>query len=201
MAISRAAVVGTVITVVVLGGTFGVVCLREKHAREPFDADSYIADGMKDAPKQARGAELSSIEATFVTPDGRVHTEHRGRLFMTWVAPSKVEATAPVMPGAPRSAGGGCTDVTLSVSLAGDSDGVSLRDHMDSSHDTECWKNTAPGKLHCTIADVWKRAIEARAPNPAMATIKLETTADSRRVWHFTIPGHRFSAEFHDDCH
>jgi hypothetical protein len=210
MAVHRGAVIMGLAGALLAGGLVGIVCYREKRAREPFDADKYLASGMVDAKAEARNVRLASIEASFVSPDGRVHTEHGGSLSIFWVG-SGDDATAPAVPGAPHRAGKSCTDVFLNVHLYEDSDGVSLRDSIDSNRNVGCWKVTAPGSPNCTIAGIWKRAIAKGAPNPGFATIKLETTRAKsivKRTWQFRIvdrvtdgPDRTiFSADFADDC-
>ena len=185
---------------------FAIHC-KEQRAREPFDADKYLASGMKEAT--GHGAELQSIEVTYLTPDARVHTEYGGKLTISWVARGANPDEKAPMPGAPRKGGGDrCTDYWLNVELESDSDSTYLDDDMNMAGDRSCWQKTAPGPLFCTFKALWARAIAAGAPNPGLATIKLETRDDKTRRWTFTIVDNvqdgpkqtLFAAEYADDC-
>ena len=192
-------------------GTFVVFMLavhcHESSVREPFDADKHLASGMKEAA--GKGAELASIEATYVTPDARVHTEYGGKLRVSWVASGQGADEKATMPGAPRKGGGTrCTDYWLDVHVEHDPDGVYFEDDMNVVGDRDCYTKTAPGPLFCSIKAIWDRAIAAGAPNPALATITLETSSERTRTWKLTIidnveNGPRktlFAGEYPDNC-
>jgi len=197
---------GAGIVGVVAAILLGIRC-HEKNVREPFDADGYLVSGMKEALDH--GAELASLEASYVTPDARVHTEYGGTLRISWVAVDRDANETAVMPGAPRKGGGAkCSDYWMNVHVDEGGDVASLDDDMSVNHNMSCWRRTAPGPLFCTIKAIWDRAIAAGAPNPALATIKLETREDKTRRWTLTIVdnvenGPRktlFSGEYPDDC-
>lgn len=197
--------------VVAIGGSLAAFMLamrcRENRLKEPFDADQHLASGMKEAA--GHGAELESLEATYVTPEARVYTEYGGRLRVSWVAVDHDPDEKAVMPGAPRKGGEArCSDYWIDVHVEHDPDGAQFDDDMSVNHNMSCWKRTAPGPLFCTIKAIWARAIAAGAPNPGLATIKLETQQDKTRRWSFTIVDNvqngpkktLFSAEYPDDC-
>ncbi|MEO8701985.1 MAG: hypothetical protein ABI867_18210 [Kofleriaceae bacterium] len=213
MAISKVAVFSVLGCVAFIAGMLGIVQCLEKKAKEPFDADHYLAIGMVDSLSQGKNVQLASIEITFVTPDGKVHTEHGGRLRMFFEGDGG-PLTKPEMPGAPGRGNNTCDRISLDVYLDGD-EIQTLHDSFSTNQNMGCHENpTVPGRLRCSVAHLWKRAIAEGAPNPAYATITLVTTKaqppeePSQRVWTFEIVDNStsgpdktlFSKHYADDC-
>jgi hypothetical protein len=211
VAVSRGAVIWALVGVAAIGGSVAVLKYQDRRAREPFDADRYLASGMADAVREANNVQLRSIEITFVSPDGKVHTEHAGHLRMSWVGDGDAPTEAAI-PGAPHRGSKACTDISLRVMLSSDSDGIVLEDDIRTNRNTGCYGTALAGPLRCTVAKLWQRAIAKGAPNPA--TIRLDTAAaappelPARRIWTFEIvdnvtdgPSKKlFAATFDDDC-
>jgi len=202
------------VTCALVGGFVVWLVRQERKAREPFLADEYIAETVTRAHQAAPDAAVRSVKATFVDPDGRVHTEHDGRLTVTLTAPSRRGAEEPVMLGAPHQGGGaGCLEMDEDVDLVID-EGASLSHDFHTTDATRPCEPSVPGPLHCSIVELWQRAIASGAPHPALADITLAIAGDPEqpktlaRAWTFEIVDRRtdgpnvtvFSKTFADAC-
>ena len=153
-------------------------------AREPFAADAYLARAFTDAAARDAEAQLQRLEITRVDPEG--HTEHDGDLRAVFVTPNvRTDGEAPVMLGAPHRAGGQGHTLAVHVHLYVD-EGASLEYDLDTSTCSSDCGPSAPGRLGCSVTEVWQRAKSRGAPSPALADLELRT-ANGTRTWHFRI--------------
>jgi hypothetical protein len=197
-------------TVAVIAGSIALLECRDRAARKPFLADEYVAEAVARAHEHAADATITKIEATFVDPDGRVHTEHGGELRVTLRAPSQRGGDQPAVLGAPHAGGGsGCLEMDEDVDLYID-EGASLEHRFDTREENGACAAAVTGPLHCTIAEIWARAIANGAPHPALASITLSTETGGApvRTWSFAIIDRRtdgpdvpvFDKTFPDAC-
>ncbi|MCE9574123.1 MAG: hypothetical protein K8W52_13335 [Deltaproteobacteria bacterium] len=195
------------LVVVAIGGGIVWGMRRSSNAREPFAADDYLARAFGDAAARDAQAQLQRLEISRVDPGGRVHTEHDGELRAVFVTPNlRTDGEEPVMLGAPHRAGGQGHTLSVHVHLYED-EGASLEYDVDTSTCSSDCGPSAPGRLGCSVVEVWQRAITRGAPSPALADLELLTTKGTR-TWRFTItdritdgPSREvFATEFPDAC-
>ncbi|HTJ45521.1 MAG TPA: hypothetical protein VL463_25630 [Kofleriaceae bacterium] len=195
---------GVVLTAAIVGLT--MYC--EHRAKQPFLADTYLGTVYDRAREVDPNATFTKVEASYVDPDGRIHTEHGGELRIELHAPHAIGGDQPEVLGAPHAGGGrGCLEVYEDVDLQVD-ESTYLSDDFDHRVENGACDPAPPGPLRCTIVELWQRAIAAGAPHPALATIELEIR-DQARAWHFSIVDRRtdgpdvtvFEKTFADACH
>jgi hypothetical protein len=210
--VSTGTTVGIVIAVLAFFGAAGFYgYVSDKSAAEPFSADAYLGKAITSARGLAADAELISVQADRVTPEGMVDVTQRGGLYLYFRSPSHSGSSqAPKMLGA-KGRGSVCPRIRVSASMRR---GAKAR-HFDfetewDERDSTCGASL-PGKVRCSFPQVWEKAIAKGAPHPALADVELETTAGASgpaAVWHFSIVDRGgngpeksvFGATFADDC-
>lgn len=188
---------------VVAGGIVAFVLLRRPSSRavdDGWDVQLYLADAIADAQHQWSDAELMKITADYVDSRGRAQlTVQDARLSYWFRSPSRAQPPAPParigLPAQPRT-----TPCVLRERIKRQDSSLSSDTQTDS--DPACGESL-PGPLHCTIVQIWQRAIAKGAPPSALAAVTLRTES-GKRVWRVQINDashvHDFRATFDDDC-
>lgn len=216
----------TIIIVCVVLGLFGLFGLynytsdNKQHA--PFSADEYVSRSIAEARSVAPDAEVIGLTAEFVDEAGLVHSTFEvdgyyapgGKLAMMFRSSSHASGGgSPAMLGAPVTGktSENCPFLYVGAGLqGGGSKSLGVESHWK---DNDC-RPSFPAAIRCTISQVWKRAIAAGAPHPALADIVLgPEVGHPVRVWNFEIKDRSsankggydsftvvFSRTFADDC-
>jgi hypothetical protein len=200
-----AGAVAFLIALGVVGAALWRGAVDDQLARTPFDADACLQRSLVAAEKAAGDAELSSLRAGVVDPDGKIHPELRGLLALHLRSPSHGGAPAPI-PGAPRR-GAKCPQLRVSTHIRSGARASRLVDAETSWGDDESCAPSSPAPLKCTIAAIWKRALADGAPKPAYADVRLDTADGGKRVWTLLIKDKSnvlettiFQHDYADDC-
>jgi hypothetical protein len=189
--------------------------LNDKQQHAPFSADDYVARSIVEARTMAADAEVIGLAADYVDEAGLVHSSFEaggryapgGHLAMKFHSPSRVAQaeSAPGMLGAPATGKPAerCPSLRVTTTLEGNRSKQLVV--SGAWRDGDC-RVSFPEPIRCTVVQIWKRAIAAGAPHPALADLDLgPTTSHKARAWSFEIKDRAkgtvvFSKDFPDDC-
>jgi len=204
-------VVGVVAGLLVASGVIVWLVVRKlPQEATAFDADEYIAKAWSAARDEAADAELISVSVRMLTVDGRVDTDHGGRLearFRSPSAPGAAPAEPAILGANTKPSPAGCPVIAVD---AYPYEGRRARrlSFGTTTKAGSCDVRSSRAEVRCKVAEVWQRAIAKGAPQPALADVELvQTAADGAREWRFTITERGehyektvFSAVIPDDC-
>jgi hypothetical protein len=168
----------------------------------------WMAKGLADARGWSNDAELISIEGSFVRPDGVAELQRSGYGWrFGFRSSARADAAAQpapknAIPGAPtptRAVVSGCFQYGVSRGSGRQSNLVRASGQPVRCQDRAAEPGTgtrAPPR--CSVLQVWQRAKQQGAPDPAYAEITASLDDGAWR-WHFRIEGH-VELEFADDC-
>lgn len=171
---------------------------------EPFSADEYLAKSVTEAQGMASDAELLSLEATMVKPDGMVDLKADGGLYVYFRSPSHHDRNGdlkPAIPGGPppKDEWGPCPRIRVKTGTWSGARGRHWEFTSEWTRDDHCERSSSAKPPRCTFVKLWQRAITAGAPNPGYARIRMSTKSDGTRSWRFTIEN-VIDKTFPDDC-
>jgi hypothetical protein len=176
----------------------------DRAAAQPFSADEQLARALPAAQKLAADAELSTLSATLVDPDGRVQAALGGMIVAYFRSPSRVTAAAqPAVLGAPVRAQPYCPRIRVAAHMRRGNTARHFDFDSGWSDPPECL-DSLPEPAKCSVAAIWRRALSDGAPHPAFADLRLEPHGRARR-WTFEITDHAkeqtvFRKSYPDDC-
>jgi hypothetical protein len=146
-----------------------------------FDVSTGLKAALAMAQQKFSDAQLVRINAEYVDPAGIAELNYGGEVRYRFASPSRAaqpKPTAPVL-GAPAVA----DHVNCRVSIWADKN-KPLR--LGSFYSSDCSETLPAGSPHCTVGQVWQRAIARGAPDRALATVEL-SLRDGTPRWHFQI--------------
>jgi hypothetical protein len=209
----------TIVSVLAVGllsaGAVGYGYFNDKWQHEPFPADEYVVRVLTTARGMAPDAQVVGLAANFVDEMGLVHSsfprdgyyEPGGHLEMTFHSASHTSGggPAPEMLGAPASSEPAlrCPTLLVAARLQGNKARSLTIEGNWRGGDCRAW---FPEPVHCTVAQIWQRAVAAGAPHTALADIDLgPANSHTGRAWRFQIIDRSsqsvvFTKGFADDC-
>jgi hypothetical protein len=165
-----------------------------------WDFDAYLATAFADARGMESDAEIQRMYGEYVDSNGFAQLAlAQGHLDFVFRSPHLAgDAPAPERLGAPQTAPSPRCLIREEI-YKRDTDLTSSR---DISMDPGCGYSI-PGPMHCTVVQIWQRAIAKGVPSSALALISMKTRAPPvNREWHFEISGKdtHIDLKFPDDC-
>ena len=163
-----------------------------------WDVDAYLASAFSDARGMESDAELQRFYGEYVDSAGFAQLAiGQGHLVYVFRSPHLAgDSPAPARLGAPTPVSSARCVIREEIYTRD----TSLTSTRETSSDPSCGYSI-PGPLHCSVVQIWKRAIGKGAPSSAVALISLKTRAPPvNREWRFEINGANFELTFPDDC-
>jgi hypothetical protein len=193
---------------------YGIPRIVTWHVTEVgYDFGETLERATREARGTASDAELSGVFAKYVDVSGRVRMpdaaarRHAGGINFAFLSRASASRAAATMLGAPGTRSSDCKSIRIEISPDyGMFTGEGVSSTTADLSGTDCASST-PTPPRCTLAQVWKRAIDAGAPSPAFATIELGTghVGGASLSWTFEIVDRTtgkkvFKKTFPDDC-
>jgi hypothetical protein len=152
------------------------------------------------AQRSFSDAQLSRLNADYVSPLGIAQLKYGGEVRFRFVSPSHAEqppAQAPIL-GAPALQ----DHVDCRVSVYADQNNKELR--PGSTYSDNCTDPLPPSSPRCSVEAIWQRALAKGAPSEALATLELRLRSGEAQ-WKFQIVDQArnqtvISLSFPDDC-
>jgi tRNA A-37 threonylcarbamoyl transferase component Bud32 len=163
-----------------------------------LDVSAFIRWAIAEAKQADPGAVLFRVDVSGVGPDGFANLElptlasGHGSLDLRFFSPARAKRNPSLPLGVPEQG------KTCEFRIEAEPDGVQLRPISG----FDCKRNVAVPAPRCTAAALWKRALAAKAPQNAVASLGYRAWSGRFR-WGFDIGfGHDrvFSQVFDDDC-
>ena len=164
-----------------------------------WDVDAYLGAAFADARGMEADAELQRMYGEYVDSAGFAQLQlAQGHLRYYFRSPhlAAVDAPGPARLGAPKTAKAPTCLIEEEIYKRN----TDLTATREISGDPECGYSL-PGPLHCTVVEIWKRAIAKGVPSSALARISMRTRAPPvNREWKFEIDDAHIDLTFPDDC-
>jgi hypothetical protein len=195
------------LSIAIVGAGALVYWVIQRKAQMNQDGDAWLAQAAADAREWRSDALVVELEGHGVTSDG--HTPLLEDDHLAWsyelASPSlRADPPATRIPGAPAPRPPDRCFL-YSVSMSKTAKNSLYAGGQPSASCKSDATTLPPPSIGCSIRQVWSRAKEKGAPDPAYAELRL-TTKDGVRTWHFEIPDHGrskrplFALDLPDDC-
>ncbi len=164
-----------------------------------LDVTAFIRWAIAEAKQADPDAVLFRVDVSGVGPDGFANLElptlasSHGSLDLRFFSPARAKPDPSLPLGVPDR------DKTCEFRIEAEPDGVEIRPISG----WDCKRNVAVPPPRCSAAALWKRALTAKAPQNAVASLGYRAPGSGAPRWYFDIgfgTDRVFSRAFDDDC-